>query len=279
MKKQIFALLFISSLILPQSIFAARSISITSDKSSLFSSDQMNISASISGFTNGEKIYLKGSFFKDGSTNYFGFTKSGDSWIKNSVTATDQKQVEIGNWDTNVSVRSDFDDTGYTGKGDYKFKLGFYYLTSGGNLSSINWSSNILSLNLDQPNPTPTTAQSSSSTSTTAKSSTPTKAPTPTKSSSSSTSISSSSNTSVPTSSISDKIAQNFKIATDFARIRNVTPAKVQSLDNVKVLGAKDHENSSLGILTIIGGLILLLGAAGWFAYKNLDQIRIWIGR
>lgn len=289
MKKQILALLFVSSLILvcllPQNALAARSITITSDRNSLFGSDEMNISASISGFTNGEKIYLKGAFFKDGSTNYFGYTKSGDSWIKNSTTATDQRVVEIGNWDTNTIVRSDFNDSGYTGKGDYKFKLGYYYLTSGGNLSSVNWSANTLSLTLDAPAPTQaptqTTSQTTSSTSKTAsiKTNTPTKTPTQAKTNSTLTNVSNSAGASGQTRSVSDKIAQNFKIATDFARIRNVTPTKARSPEDIRVLGAKEQAIPPLGLITIIGGLFLFLSAGAWFAYKNLDQIKIWIGK
>lgn len=278
--KKVFALCLFLVCLFPQTAHAARSISITSDKSSLFGSEEMSISASISGFTNDEKIYLKGAFFKDGSTNYFGYTKSGDSWIKNSVTATEQKQVEIGNWDTDTIVRSDFNDSGYTGKGDYKFKLGFYYLTSGGNLSSINWSNNILSLALDSPPPTSVPAQSSSqTTSSTSKSSTSTKTPTPTKASSASTNVSSSANSNGQTSSTSDKIAQNFKIASDFARIRNVSPTKAQSSGNVRVLGAKEQAAPPMFVLTIIGGLVLFLVGGALLVYKNLDQIKIWIGR
>jgi len=279
MKKRILALLFVLSLIFPEFSYAARSIIITSDKTSLFGSDEMNISASISGFTNGEKIYLKGAFFKDGSTNYFGFTKNGDSWIKNSVTATDQRQIEIGNWDTNTIVRSDFNDSGYSGKGEYKFKLGFYYLTSGGNLSSVNWSSNSLGLTLDAPIPTqpPSSNSTTTTTSSSPKNSTQTKTPTP--KTSPATNVSNLPRSNGQTSSISDKIAQNSKIASDFARIKNVTPKKIQNSDNVKVLGAKDEIGSQLGILTIIGGLVLLAGAGAWLVYKNLDKIKIWIGR
>lgn len=283
MKRKFLAVWLFLICLFPQTAFAARSISISGDKSSLFGDEQLNIVASLSGFTNGETIYIKGAFFKDGATNYFGYTKSNDSWVKNSTTAISQQQVTIGSWDGSAIVRSDFEDSGYIGKGDYKFKLGFYYLTSGGNLSSVNWSSNVLSLSLDQPLVVPTNIPTSSQTSSSSninssKTVSPAKTPTsikvPTPTLQIATSV-----TAALKNTNSAKIAQNFKIATDFARLRNITPTKAQSSGRVKVLGAKDQAISPLLILTIIGGLALLLGGGTLFAYKNLEQIKIWIGR
>lgn len=151
MKKQAAILLLTIPVFLISSsgVFAARKISITSDKPSIALDEEMTITASTSGFTDGEKIYLKGAFYKEGSSNYFGFTKFNDSWIKNSETSKSQREVTIGGWDNSVVVKLDYDDTGYTGVGDYKFKLGFYYLTSGGNISSVNWSTNSLDVSIE----------------------------------------------------------------------------------------------------------------------------------
>ncbi len=135
---------------------ATRAISISTNKSTLFGFDEMVINASMSGFTNGETIYVKGAFYKDGTSNYFGFTKNGNNWVKNGDTTTSQRQVTVGNWDGNITVKSDFDDGDYKGEGDYKVKLGFYYLTSGGNLSSVNWSSNSVDVAINNPDPTST---------------------------------------------------------------------------------------------------------------------------
>ena len=140
--------------IFAQPVFSARSLSITSNKSALFGNEEMVLTASMSGFTSGETIYLKGSFYQDGGTNYFGYTKHADNWIKNGESTASQKQIKIGEWDGNLTVKTDFTDSGYKGEGSYKIKLGFYYLTSGGNLSSVNWSANSLDINISEPDPT-----------------------------------------------------------------------------------------------------------------------------
>lgn len=155
---------------------AARSLSITSNKSALFGTEEMTITASPSGFTTGETIYIKGAFYQDGTTNYFGYTKNGDNWVKNGDSTTTQKQIKIGEWDGVATVKLDFGDSGYKGEGGYKFKLGFYYLTSSSNPSSVNWSSNILDISVSEPDPTPT----STPVPTNVPSLTPTKVPTAT---------------------------------------------------------------------------------------------------
>ncbi|HLD24544.1 MAG TPA: hypothetical protein VJB96_01370 [Patescibacteria group bacterium] len=140
-----------------ESLRATRSLMITSTTTSLFGEDEMVVTASASGFTDGEAIYVKGAFYQSGSTNYFGYTKKGDgSWVKNGETTMSQQSVTIGSWDGTLSVKSDFSDSGFGGEGDYSFKVGFYYTTSGGNLSSVNWSENTLTVTLNEPDPTPT---------------------------------------------------------------------------------------------------------------------------
>ncbi|MBI4096406.1 MAG: hypothetical protein HY425_01685 [Candidatus Levybacteria bacterium] len=161
-------------------VFAARSLTISANKDSLFGEEELTITASASGFTTGETIYIKGAFHQDGSTNYFGYTKSGDSWIKNGESTLSQKSIQIGQWDGLLAVKSDFVDSGYNGEGGYKFKVGFYYVTSGGNPSSVNWSSNSLDININEPDPTPTPSPTPTNTPTPTPTNSPTPTPTPT---------------------------------------------------------------------------------------------------
>lgn len=169
-------------LFLASPIFAARSLSITGNKTSLFGDEETTITASCSGFTDGETIYIKGAFYQEGSTNYFGYTQKDSAWIKNGESTTSQRSISIGSWDGNIVIKSDFTDSGYKGEGDYKFKIGFYYLTSGGNISSVTWSTNNLTLNLNEPDPTPTDSPTPTNapTNTPQHTSTPTCTPTPT---------------------------------------------------------------------------------------------------
>ena len=159
---------------------AARSLSITSNTSSLFGDEEVTISASASGFTDGETIYIKGALYQEGSTNYFGYTKKDSDWIKNGETTTNQRSVIIGQWDQNLVVKSDFTDSGFKGEGDYKLKVGFYYMTSGGNLSGVNWSNNNVTVSLNEPDPTPSNSPTPTNTPTNTPANTPTSAHTPT---------------------------------------------------------------------------------------------------
>lgn len=142
------------------SVFASRSLVIESYKQTFTNDEDGEVKLNISDFNDGESIFFKGAFSADASTNYFGFTKKGDAWVKNSITAADQFSAKIGEWDGKLWVKPDLYDTGFKGSGNYNFKVGFYYYTSGGNLSSVNWS-DTKSVNIDfvptlTPSPTVT---------------------------------------------------------------------------------------------------------------------------
>lgn len=173
-------LLFLFCFFFAKPALAVRNLTISSDKTSLFGYEDTTITASVSGFTDGELIYIKGAFYQDGSTNYFGYTKNGDNWIKNGDSTASQKQIKIGDWNNKIIVESDFSDSGYKGESGYKFKVGFYYVTSGGNLSAVNWSSNSLDINLNEPDPTPTPTPSLTPTPQNSSTPTPTPAKSPT---------------------------------------------------------------------------------------------------
>ena len=149
----------------PQNVFASRSLSISNDKTTLLGDEESLITASASGFTDGETILIKGAFYQSGSSNYFGYTKNGDTWVKNSASNTSQRAVKIGDWDGTLVIKSDFGDSGYKGEGEYLFKVGFYYGTS-----SVNWSTNSVTITINEPDPTstntPTPSNSPTSTST-----------------------------------------------------------------------------------------------------------------
>ncbi len=250
---------------------AARSVSITSNKTSLFGEEELTLSASMSGFTTGETIYLKGAFFKEGSTNYFGYTKKDDSWVKNSTTALDQRQVTIGQWDGSAMVRSDFSDSGYSEPGTYSLKLGYYYITSGGNISSVNWSSNILSVALDQPTLTPTDAREVRSESPVVTSIQTTKTPTVVKTTSPKTTLNPSKSSVTPTQAL---ISNNFgKISKEkqsskpgALEVKEPSPKKSKE---VRILGAKDNNFTAF---IMAGGLILLISGGSLFALKILKE-------
>lgn len=251
-----------------KSVFAARNIYITSDKSSLGAEGELTITASPSGFTNGEKIYIKGAFFKEGSSNYFGLTKNNDSWINNSTTALSQREVNIGEWDNILVTKPDYSDNGFTGTSDYRFKIGFYYLTTSGNTSSVNWSINEINIKI---NSVPTVAPSPAKTSTSnSSSSSSNKSPTPSKQ---------------PTLGVSkttvavidknneefDKIPPRVRTASEYAEIKPVTDSEPKK--EVKVLGAKDKK--SYAPILFLSGIVFLLAGLSSFIIKILKERNI----
>lgn len=172
----------------PPIAYAARSITISSPVTSLFGDEQVILTASASGFVDGETIYIKGAFHKVGSSNYFGYSKThNDTWVKNGETASMQPSAIIGTWDNQLAVKSDFADGGYTGEGEYGLKLGFYFTTGGVSLSPVSWSTNTLMITLSEPDPTitprptptPTPMPTHTPTPTLFVTETPTESPTP----------------------------------------------------------------------------------------------------
>lgn len=84
-------------------------------------------------------FYLKGAFKKADSSNYFGLTKVSGNWIKNGSSFSNQHPVTTdssGYWSGDLEVKPDSEDSGFTGEGDYIFKVGRY--TSSG--SGPTWS-------------------------------------------------------------------------------------------------------------------------------------------
>jgi hypothetical protein len=169
MKRLLVGFLITCFLFFPPVTFASHKLTISSDKASLSPDEQATVTLQFSGFDLGETLYVKGAFFIEGSSNYFGLSKNGDSWIKNSASVTSQPGVTLSSSDPLLTIKSDSSDSGFHGEGDYKLKVGYYYTTSGGNVSSVNWSDNILSMHLSSP-PTNTPTPSP----------TPTNTPTPT---------------------------------------------------------------------------------------------------
>ncbi len=271
MKKQaVILLLFTIYFFLAASLtFAARNIVISSDKNSLSLDQELVISASASGFTNGEKIYVKGAFFKDGSSNYFGVTKNNDSWIKNSTTALNQREIIPGVWDNVVIVKPDYSDNGFTGAGEYKFKLGFYYLTSAGNTSSVNWSSNDLNITINSvPTNIPTVKTNSTSSITKTSSSSNSKSPTPTKLASGTSIANYPASTQIKkTNQEFDKITHKVRSASEFAKIKPVT--REGNKKEVKVLGAKE---SNFAPILFISGFLFIMAAISMFVLKILRE-------
>ncbi len=80
-------------------------------------------------------FYLKGAFFEDGSSNYFGQTKYVGNWVKNSQTYSSQYKIQTdfqGKWQGTIEFISDPQDSGFSSSGDYSFKVARYSATGSG---------------------------------------------------------------------------------------------------------------------------------------------------
>lgn len=146
-------LFFLSLFILPsfRPIFAGQITILSGDGTSLTGDQSITVTASASGFPSGQSLFIKGVFHKDGSTNYFGYTQNAGDWTGNSESKTNQRQVAVDSWNGSLTAKSNYGDSGFTGDGSYKFKIG-YYLSAA---DDVTWSTNEINVTLVGPTPTP----------------------------------------------------------------------------------------------------------------------------
>lgn len=122
------------------------SFAINNAPSQINSDQSFNVSVTI--FPNGN-YYCKGAFKKADNSNYFGLTKVSGNWIKNNSNFTNQYHCT---GDFNLEAKPDVDDTGYTGTGDYIFKVARY----DANGENLTWSNEvIIKINNINISPTP----------------------------------------------------------------------------------------------------------------------------
>ncbi len=265
----LFFLLFVSP------AFAV-SVSIDNYPSSV-TSDSFNVDVSVLGASAGQN-YLRAEIYKGGTTNYFGETYSGSDWyggssgtsyfpiniVDSKTTASATLQVRIG---TPTS-------TEFPGAGSYKLKIKRY--TSSGNAAGSDDESIVdLTVNYSAPTtPTPTPKPSSSSSSSSSSSTTSlVKSPTFSKVSAPTASQVSSVNST--NSLVSRQNTNNSdKIATDFAKVRNVPPTRAPN-GRVAVLGTSKKEFPF--VITLILGALFSVVSAGIVIFRNWDKVKIWL--
>ncbi len=108
------------------------------------------------------KFYLKGAFKKSDGSNYFGYTKISGSWVKNGSTYSSQFPITTdssGIWSGSLDVKADDEDSGFTGSGDYIFKVGRYSSSGSGPTWSNEMNLNITAIST----PSKTTSQGGTS--------------------------------------------------------------------------------------------------------------------
>lgn len=230
----------------PQSSSSPKSsITLTSVPSQVSSTEPFFVDVQLTNLGPNSQYFLKGAFLKSGSTNYFGKTKVSSSWVKNSETYSKQLPITTdlgGNWTGLIQLMVDQDDSGFSGAGDYLFKVGRYSSTGSGptwsSESSINISHTATNTKKDDDSsvsPTPP----AKTTSTTAK---PKSSPSPRK----------------VTSAKSDLTSSKIKLAT-------ISGVSTQASKLPQPLIVKSA--SSLRWWLIGGGFLTLIIGAGLFVY------------
>ncbi len=104
-------------------------------------------------------FYLKGAFYEDGSSNYFGQTKYADNWIKNSQTYSSQYKIQTdsqGKWQGKIECIPDTQDSGFSSSGEYHFKLARYTALGSGPTWSDSQTVYINEIINPSPSPSPT---------------------------------------------------------------------------------------------------------------------------
>lgn len=223
----------------------AASFEISSLPSSINSDQSISTNVQITGLTSNTKYYLKGAFFKKDSTNYFGYTKFNNDWIKNSTTYSSQYSFtsdNSGNFSTTLEVKPDSEDSGLSGSGSYQFKVGRY--NSGG--TGLTWS-NEHSLNI---NVIPSSTSQTSTTKTPSPTPSPLKTPTP-----------------------NNKVASNSSISksTIIHTLPSLTPAeqvKGESTKNNAEIKSEKRINLNWGFMGA-GLIALLIGGGTFYAVKK----------
>lgn len=97
--------------------------------SSINSAESFTIKVDLQGEKASSNYFLKGAFKKSGSSNYFGKTEVGGTWIKNNENYAKQSPLTTdssGKWIGEIKILVDSEDTGFTGAGSYFFKVGRY---------------------------------------------------------------------------------------------------------------------------------------------------------
>lgn len=133
---------------------------------SSITSEPFSFNVSVSSAQSSTTNYLRANLFPPSTTNYFGYTQNGSSYV-NSSTYSDYLPIPIdssGNWSGSILAKLDPNSSYYSGSGTYNLKVRRY--TQSG--SSYTWSDEaILTINYSStPSPSPSPSSTSSTVST-----------------------------------------------------------------------------------------------------------------
>jgi len=162
-------LAFIASLLVITDAYSA-SVTISNTKAQLTSPDEeytadVNLSISAS---NGTTYYLRGVFYKPGTSNYCGYTWNGSSWFNGPYTSNEgwkqflSVSVNNSSWSGQLKAKIDTSDNSCKDSGTYNFKIQRFTVTSSsGNFDTQNEQTILITLPTLTPTPAPTSKPTS----------------------------------------------------------------------------------------------------------------------
>lgn len=188
-KTIVFSLILFLLFTKTNNVFAA--FDFTSTETSITDTQELivHVTLDLSSSTANSKYYLRGAFYKEGTSNYFGYTINNTDTAYNGPYSDCKNLYEItvdadGNGSADIKVKPDPEDSAFKGSGDYLFKVGRYTESC-----NITWAdSDPIKMSITQtafpsptPSPTPksTPSPSPSTASTTAKAASPKVTPKP----------------------------------------------------------------------------------------------------
>lgn len=203
--------------------------------------------------------YLRGVFYKKGTSNYCGYTWNGSTFFSGPYSTNDgwkqfpKVTIAESQWQGEIRAKIDGEDSGCQQSGEYGFKIQRFTESGSGNFD--NQEEKVFTFVI--PTPTPTQAPTSTPTPTTKV----TKSPTPTKSQ----------ETSLPKSSPSPTQLRNISstpsatIKKDYVLGVSQTVSRAPTVTKTK----KENKESSIGIVFIAFGSALLASFCGILIYKK----------
>jgi hypothetical protein len=159
MIRRLAAFFIIVYILSPSAVFAS-SVVLSSQQTNLSVADEflVNVGFNISS-SDGTSYYLRGVFFKEGTSNYCGYTWNGNSWYNGPYSGSGFGQlltitVYQGSWSGQLKAKIDSVDAGCQSSGAYSFKIQRY--TSGGSSSFDGQNSLAVAISIPTPTFTPT---------------------------------------------------------------------------------------------------------------------------
>ena len=259
-----------------QAYAASITSSITNQNSTYQVNDEVQIHVSIEiNSSDGTAYYLRGVFYKSGTSNYCGYTWNGSTFYNSPVSdGKNFLKVTVNNnkWEGDLKVKIDSQNPDCNSSGEYKFKIQRFTDSGSGSFDD----QSELTANFSIPTPTPTSTPNPTNTPTPTNS--PTNTPTPTSTLTPTPTVATTPVPTVKALATPPVSPQLMSAQNTSARQQAVQGAQSTDKNGGIDLGGKlselDGKESpyNWGKLLILMGAVLVTGACGILVYNNYTK-------